>query len=367
MVDYQYIYDYYSNAPHLIQWVWWVSAILATGIVVLAICLKFIRSSLRRKSNEAAKFKTEYEALLIEYLYSGDESGKLTEPQKLIVSKIKDSIKTGFKRKLIVSVLYNLRNEVSGEMSDSIKTFYYETGLIHFAFERLKSKKWNIIAKGIGELRCFGIDEASHAIAPFINHPKSEVRSETHLYMVNLFLFEGLSFLDDLKVSLSEWIQIQLLETLQKFDNQEICDIRPWLNSKNDSVVLFALKLAQIYNQFEVKETLMDLLSHDNKEVRIKTIDVLAHLYGIEAKEMLKANFNELSLEEQISFFKLLEKLVAPDDEPFIEAYLFHKNFEIQLLALKILKEINFDKYIGLTKSSNDNKSLAMVKAVKVL
>jgi len=367
MVDYQYIYDYYFNTPHLIKWVWWVSTILAISILVLAVYLKFIRLSLRKKSNETIKFKSEYEALLIEYLYSGDETGKLTKPQELIVNRIKDSIKTPFKRKLIVSVLFNLMNEVSGEMSDSIKMFYYKTGLIHFAFQRLRSKKWNIIAKGIGELRRFGIDEASHAIAPFINHPKSEVRSETHLYMVNLFLFEGLSFLDNLKVPLSEWIQIQLLETLQKFDNQEICDIRPWLKSENNSVVIFALKLAQIYNQFEVKETLMELLSHENKEIRIEVIDVLAHLYGIEAKEMLKTNFNTLSLEEQISFFKLLEKLVVPDDEPFVEAYLFHKNFEIQLLALKILKEINLDKYMGFTNTSNDKKSLAMVKAVKVL
>lgn len=367
MIDYQYIYDYYNNAPILIKGVWWVSTMLVTVIMVLVVYLKFIRSSLRKKNNETAKFKSEYEVLLIEYLYSGDESGTLSNSQILIIDRLKESIKIPSRRKAIVSVLFNLRSEVSGEMSESIKTFYYKTGLIHYAFERLKSKKWNVIAKGIGELRCFGIEEASHAIAPFINHPKREVRSETHLYMVNLFLFEGLSFLNDLKVSLSEWIQIQLLESLQKFDNQDICDIRPWLNSKNDSVVLFALKLAQIYNQFEVKETLMDLLSHDNKEVRIKTIDVLTHLYGIEAKEMLKANFNDLSLEEQISFFKLLEKLVAPDDEPFIEAYLFHKNFEIQLLALKILKEINFDKYIGLTKSSNNNKSLAMVKVVDVL
>src|SRR5690606_30203431 len=367
MVDYQYLYDYYSNAPSLIRLVWWVSGILATAIIVLVVFLKYIRFFLRKRSQEAAKFRSEYEALLVEYLYSGDESGKLTEAQESIVKKVRENIKKPSKRKVIVSVLFNLMDEVSGEMSDAVKTFYYKTGLIHYAYERLKSLKWNVVAKGIGELRCFRIEEANAMVAPFINHSKSEVRSETHLYMVNLFLFEGLSFLNDLKEPLSEWIQIQLLETLQKFDNQEICDIRPWLKSKNNSVVLFALKLAQIYNQFEVKETLMDLLSHEDKNIRIKSIDVLAHLYGIEAKEMLMANFNTLSLEEQISFFKMLEKLVVPDDEPFVEAYLFHKNFEIQLLALKILKEINFDKYVVLTKPSNNNKSLAMVKAVKAI
>lgn len=367
MIDYQYTYDFFNKFPMLIKLVWVIIGVLISTIIILTIYLKLIRFFLRKKELEHSRFKSEYESLLVQYLYSGDESGGLNDVQKSIINQLRSSVKIATKRKIIVSVLYNLMDEVSGEMSDFIIVFYYEIGLINYAYEKLKSNKWNIIAKGIGELRRFRIEEASHEVAPFVNHPRIEVRKQTHLYMVNLFLFEGLSFLDELKNPLSEWVQIQLLETLHKFDNQEICDIRPWLKSKNDSVVLFALKLAQIYNQFEVKETLMELLLHDNKEIRIDTINVLGHLYGIEAKEMLKANFNSSSLEEQISFFELLEKLVVPDDEPFVEAHLFHKNFEIQLLALKILKEINIDKYMGLTKLSNDKKSPAMVKAVNTL
>ena len=362
MIDYQNLYEYYDSLPFLIKLVWMLSGILVFVILLLTITLKSIRRTLRKRDAEDEMFKNEYEKQLVQYLYSGDETGVLTEVQSKIIDQIKDSITVKSRRKVIVSVLYKLMNEVSGEMSNCIKIFYSKTGLVDYAIERLKSKKWNVIAKGIGELRRFGAEEACHNIAPFINHSKTEVRKEAHVYMVNLFRFEGLSFLDGLQAPLSEWVQIQLLETLQKFDEQDICDIRPWLKSTNDTVVMFALKLAQIYNQFEAKESLMELLSHNNKEIRVNTINVLAHLYGIEAKEMLKSNFNNLSLEEQISFFELLEKLVVPDDEPFVEAHLFHKNFEIQLLALKILKEINIDKYMGLTKLSDDEKSLAMVK-----
>lgn len=367
MIDYQNLYDHYNNFPLLIKMVWALSGILLFVITILTIYLKIIRLALRKKRADNLYFKGKYESLLVEYLYATNEAGTLSQVQLDIINQIKKSIKVPSRRKIIVSVLYGLMNEVSGEMSDSIKTFYEEVGLVHYALERLKSRKWHVIAKGIGELRHFRIEHASHDIVPFINHPKMEVRTETHIYMVNLFLFDGLSFLDELKAPLSEWLQIQLLETLQKFDNQEICDIRPWLQSTNDTVVLFALKLAQVYNQFEVKKTLMNLLSHKNKEIRVTTINVLAHLYGIEAKEMLKSNFNNLSTEEQISFFELLEKLVMPDDEPFVEAHLFHKNFEIQLMALKILKEINIDKYMGLVNLSDNEKSPAMVKAVNAL
>lgn len=364
MIDFQYFLDYYNEFPFFVQLAWIITGFMVFSIIILTIYLKVIRYSLRQKEVEFLKFKNEYEALLVEYLYAEKDDKDSLSKKQSIVLKIKTHIPFKSKRKKVISILYNLMNEVSGEMADSIKELYYETGLIDYAFSRLKNKNWYIIAKGIGELRRFKIEEAYVDIVKFVDHPKAEVRKETQLYLVSLFRFEGLSFLNNLETPLSEWAQVQLLEILQKLDDQQICNIKPWLKSTNDTVVLFALKLAQIYNQFELKDTLMDLLSHENKKIRIYVIEVLTHLYGIEAKDRLKANFNALSIEEQISFFGLLEKLVISSDEPFIEKHLFHKNFEIQLLALKILKSINIDKFKGLNNLPSHKKSPAMLKFV---
>lgn len=364
MTTYQYIINQYDELPLLVQIVWILSVLLFIGIAVLTVYLKIIRTFLRKRTKEKLKFIKKYEGLLVEYLYYGDDTNKLTVKQEVVIEIIKLSIQNGTKRHIIITVLYNLMNEVSGEISDSIKTLYYKTGLINYALSKLKNKNWYVIAKGIGELTRFNVVNAHDEIAKFINHPKAEVRNATQLYLVTLFRFKGLTFLNELTSPISEWLQVQLLEALQKFDDQQICDIQPWLKSSNNSVVSFALKLAQIYNQFEVKDTLIELLSHDSKYVRVKTIEVLTHLYGIEAKEMLKANFNELSIEEQISFFELLEKLVVPSDEPFIEKHLFHKNFEIQLLALKILKSINIDKYMGISNSDSEKPNSEILEYV---
>jgi hypothetical protein len=364
MIDYQYLIDYFEEFPFLIQLAWRLSGLLFLTIIVLTIYLKVIRHYLRKKEKEFKIFKNEYEALLVEYLYADKENEEDSTEQESIILKIKTHVPFKYKRKMVISILYNLMNEVSGEMAGSIKLLYYKTGLIDYALTRLNNKNWYIIAKGIGELTRFKIEEAYDDVIRFIDHPRREVRKETQLYLVNLFRFEGLAFLNDLKTPLSEWDQVQLLEILQKFDDQQICDIKPWLKSTNDTVVLFALKLAQIYNQFEVKDILIELLSHEEQEIRICVIEVLTHLYGIEAKEMLKTNFNELSIEEQLSFFELLENLVVPSDETFIEEHIFHKNFEIQLLALKILKSINLDKFMGLNKLPSNKKEPVMFKFV---
>jgi hypothetical protein len=201
------------------------------------------------------------------------------------------------------------------------------------------------VAKAIRELAQFHVKEVNNQIVIYVNNPNKEVRKEVQLYLVTLFHFDGLKFLDVLQTQLSEWDQIQLLEVLQRFDEQEIPEINPWLKSENNSVVAFALKLAKIYNQFEAKDTLLELLAHPQKKIRVEAIHVLSHLQVVEAKEMLKNNFDKLSLEEQIAFFKLLENVYETSDESFLQEHIQHKNFEIKVSALKIFKILNIEKF----------------------
>lgn len=363
MIDYQYFIDSFKEFPFVIKLAWYLSGVLLFMIVLLTLYLKLVRSYLRKREKQFLLIKDECESLIVEYLYSGDVKDGFSDIQKSIIVKIKAFSKVKYKRKIIISILYDLMNEVSGEMSESIKKLYFETGLVHYALARLKRGSWYVIAKGIGELNRFNVDEARKEVSKFILHPQREVRKETQMYLVNLFRFVGLSFLDELKTPMSEWDQVQLLEILSKFDDQQISDIKPWLKSSNDTVVLFAIKLAQIYNQFGVKDELLELLSHESKKIRVKVIEVLANLYAVEAKEILKANFNDISLEEKIAFFELLESLHEASDEAFVEKHIFNKNFDIRLIALKVLKILNPNKFKGLKSLPEENKNLELTSS----
>lgn len=354
MKSYQYLIDYFENAPTIIQMVWISICIFFVSIVILTIYLKFLRNKLRKNEKTVAEYQKEYESDLITYLYAGNEEDEISAEQQIIIDKLRSCASDEYKRRIIVSTLLRLRNEISGEMADAIQKLYFESGLISYALKRLKSKKWYVVAKGIRELTQLRVKEVHDKILMLVNNPKKEIRKEVQLYLVTLFHFEGLEFLDVLQTQLSEWDHIQLLEVLQRFDDQEIPDINPWLKSTNDSVVAFALKLAKIYNQFEVKDALIGLLTHHQKKIRVDTIHVLSHLQVIEAKAILKNNFDKLSQEEQIEFFKLLENLCETSDEPFLLAHTTHQNFEIKLSALKILKSLDFEKYKSLKDFSTD-------------
>ncbi|WP_417236406.1 hypothetical protein [Bizionia paragorgiae] len=297
------IYDYiagaFQEAPFLIQISLVVVVAMIITIIILIVGLRTTRTLLKIKDKEIANYRKQYEALIVEYLYSGDESSEISKSQRSIIIKLKSGVRIPSRQKSIITILSGLMDEVSGEMSNDIRSLYRKTGLAGHARHRLKSKKWHIVTKAIWELRQFGVYEAQEEVSKFITHQKREVRKEAQLYAVDLFKFKGLSFLNDLELPLSEWHQLQLLEALMVEGNPEICDIKPWLRSPNVSVVLFTIKLAKIYNQFEVKEELISLLAHSEKEVRTAAISVLNDLFGYETEELLQLSKDAFSYEER--------------------------------------------------------------------
>lgn len=334
-----------THSSSIIQLTWVLSVVFLVFIAMLVIYLKYLRNHLRVNEKIETQYKEQYESWLVTYLYSGNDDEAFSSEQQLIINELKEDATDPFKRKIIISTLLKLRNEISGEMGESIDKLFIKLGLLRFSLAKLRNKKWDVIAIGIRELTQFKIKGVHKIIMNNINHPMKEVRKEMQLYLVHLYAFKGLEFLNVLETPLSEWDQIQLLEILQLNNDTQIVDITPWLRSSNNSVVNFTLKLAKVYNQFEAKEELIKLLNHHSEEVRINTISALSHLNVFEAKTILKDSFNERSQEEQIAFLKMMQNVYENSDKSFLHEHVHHKDFEIKLLVMDILKNINFEEY----------------------
>ncbi|MFK5959511.1 MAG: hypothetical protein QM495_11665 [Lutibacter sp.] len=365
METFKILQNYFQQLPIELQFVWVLSGILVGFAIIFIVYLKFLRNSLRKEEVLKIKLQHKYEGLLLSYLFEESENEKLSEQQNEFIKTLKSEINHNFKRKIVVETLLKLKNEVSGEVEIAIQNLYLKSNLQEHAFQQLKSKKWDIVANGIKELSNFKVKEAFPEVKKLLKYPKKEVRKEVELYLVSLFHFEGLDFLNNLKINLSEWDQIELLEELQKFDNQEIPDITLWLNSKNESVVSFSLKLAKIYNKYETLETLLELLNHKTQKIRLQVIDVITHLQILDAKEILKTSFKKRSVEEQIAIFKMLENIYEPEDEDFIVENSVNNNFEIQYSALKMLKEVNKKAFNTLFEQNNKFKNNTILKFVQ--
>lgn len=334
--------DALNNSHPLIRFCIYLSLLFIATIALLLVYLKNLRDRLRIKGRIEATYQKKYESDLIEYLYAGDDTNISAEQQK-IVDYLKKCGENRLKRKLIIATFLKLKNEISGETADAIQNLYYKTGFINSATSKLKSKKWDSVARAIRELTLFEIKEAHDEIIQLINHPKKEVRNEIQKYLVQLFRFDGLEFLNVLENPLSELDQIQLLEILNKFNNMEVPDMNNWLRSTNNFVISFALKLAKIYHQYGAKDEIIALFNHTDTEIRIEAINVVTHLGIYEAVEILKDDYFTRTLEEQIAFFKMMEEMSMPDDISFIREHIQHDNFHIRISVMKIMNLITVD------------------------
>jgi hypothetical protein len=343
------------NFP-LVESVIWTLVVL---LLIIIFYLKVLRSNIRLTEVRKIRYKNNVEKLLIEFLYFEKTEGeKFSSNKKKIIKKFKNGLPNKRKRKIITTTFFQLSQEVSGNMILTMHKLYDEIGLLNFAIKKLRSKKWNVIAIGIKDLRQFRVKRAQHLITKFVNHRKEEVRREAHLYLLELFGYEGLTFLDNLKAPLSEWDQIQLLGEIKKFENHEILDVTKWLKSDNWYVVILMLNIVKLFNRLETKDVLLELLEHSNLEVRIKTIEILTYFEVAEAKQILKNKVEELSLKEKNGLFELLEKTATKEDSVFVIDYIDSENFEIKHKALIILKTVDENLYDKLEKNQKMNPTI---------
>lgn len=367
MISSNYFIDLFKSSSVVIELVWILIVILIASIIAVLIYLKFLRTILRRNEKSKKTLGKEFETKIITYLYSADEdSDKISSEQQLIIEDLKKETSKEYRKDILIATMLKLSYEISGEMANSINKLYLETSLLEHSLWKIKNKKWNLIAEGIRELTLFEVKEVEDLVKKHINHPKSEVRSVIQLYLVSLFHFKGLDFLNDIKTPISEWDQIQLLEVLQLLKTQEISDINNWLKSSNESVVIFSLKMAKIYNRYGAKDELISLLKHPSLAVRIQAIQVISHLSIIEAKPELIANFDELAIEEQTAFFTMMESTYEVTDKPFILDNIQNPNFEIKFSALTILKELSLEDFNSFKVLSVDPDSVKIIKHLEL-
>ncbi len=342
--------------------IWSLVVVLAIIITILVFYLKILRRNIRVTEKRTIKYRKTIEELLIQYLYAEVEGKKFSKEQKKIIAKFKKGLTSKTKRKIITETFLQLDEQVAGHMIEQMNILYKHIGLLNFAIRKLRSKKWHIVAIGIKDLRQFKVKRARKSIAKLINHDREEVRREAHLYFLELFGFEGLGFLDDLKVPLSEWDQVLLLGEVENLENHQINDLGTWLHSDNDYVILFVLNIVKMFNKLENKDYLLELLHHKNKEVRLKTIEVITHFEITEAKEILINKFHEITLKEKIAFFVLLEKIADVNDSSFLINHINDDNFEIKHKALQILQNVNVNLYRKLEKTSEDEAYNKIIK-----
>lgn len=236
-----------------------------------------------------------------------------TDTSPEIPGKLRRAIKNKHSRQFIIDELIKFKKNISGQASARISSLYEELQLKAYSVHKLKSRRWYIKAKGVQELYMMNADDISDLIFPLTQSTNDYVRMEAQTGVIYLSGFDGLRFLDDLTQPLTDWQQIKLLEQLRQAKNKSglAANIIRWLHSDNETVVVFALKLAGEYQVFETATEIKALLNIAPDKIRLEAIRVLIRFSVEENLPLLLELLVKESRKNQLVILDALSEMIG--------------------------------------------------------
>ncbi|WP_423999794.1 hypothetical protein [Maribacter sp. IgM3_T14_3] len=281
--------------------------------------------------------------MINEFLFFEDSNSKEEKMNYLNLKvNIRELIKNDFDRNVLTEVLLDLRKDLSGQSQAVLIELYKDLGLHHDAYEKLGSRKWQVISSGILELTTMEVDEAYGLIIKFINHRQNTVRKQAEIAVVNL-KEEGIKyFLDNTKFKIAEWQQLKLLDVLRHKPNYSPPQFGLWLTSSNTHVVLFSLRLIKYYSQNDAEQSIITLLKHKNRDIQAEAIECIKDFHFVNALMTLKLVYSKASHDIKIAILDAIGELGTLADVPFLEnLQLTERHFNIKGKVIGTLNKID--------------------------
>lgn len=322
---------------------WSLSALFVLLAFIYFVSVFYFRNKISSKSRKVKEKKKELSPIISEFLFY-DEAGDKKEKLNYIDLKIqiRELIKDEFDRKVLTEVLMDLRKDVSGNTRDELFHIYQDLELHKDAYKKLKSWRWEVVSKGIFELTQMNVVESYGLITKFINDKRPTIRKQSELAAVTLKK-EGISyFLDHTKFKISEWQQLKLLDVIRNKVDFLPPPFRLWLTSKNNYVVLFALRLINHYNQNDASSSLIALVKHKNNHIRKEAIHCIQEFNIIDALPTMKTVFRKCNIDVKMYILDTIAQIGGPSDIDFLKRIQENESvFTIRSKAISALNTIS--------------------------
>ena len=193
----------------------------------------------------------------------------------VIPQKFLRIVKNPIAQQFVIDELVAIKKSLTGEAARNIVQLYNRLNLKQQSVQKLRHRKWYKKAAGLQEL--YIMDQADMLLKMYrlTNSENEYIRMEAQIGIIHLAGFKGLRFLDIISYPIAGWQQIKLLDQLSQVQFEEMKGIHSWLQSPNSSVVVFALRLAEVYQQFRLHDEVAACLSHASEAVRVQAVRTL--------------------------------------------------------------------------------------------
>ena len=240
-------------------------------------------------------------------------------------------------RQYAIDQLISVKKNITGVAGRNIIRLYEQLELKHDSLNKFRDSTWYIRAKGIYELYMMGQKDMQHEIVKYTNNKDEFVRTEAQTATMAFSGFDGLGFLNTLTYPLNDWEQVKILEQLHSIDPEDMPDLPQWLQSGNDYVVLFALKLAEVYYQLHAHDYVLPCLDHADERIRKHAIITISRIANEDTPGVLVSKYrNEISSNQRI-ILQQLGRIATDNELGFLLEQLRNEDDLLKLESARVL------------------------------
>lgn len=319
-------------------------------IIVLFLYVLVYQGVLRARKKQRDRWNTLTDNVIYKVIFhedeptDGDQRGELLD----IISRTDIKIPKGLAqhlsnknfRKILIQKLIAVKLNMSGVASENLTRLFRQFKFDKQILKMLNSSSWYKMASAIQQIGIMELDEYKQRLFEFVDHERGLIRVEAQNAILKFYGFEGLRFLDNASYPITEWQQIKLLDQLASLHTENFTGIEVWLESKNDTIVLFALKLVKNYHRFELFDQVVACLRHNNPVVRQHAIKVLKDLPSEHSAAILIDIYFSETANNQLAILHALESVSTDAEIPFLLSLLSDDVVAIKIASAKALASL---------------------------
>ncbi|HEA31381.1 MAG TPA: HEAT repeat domain-containing protein [Leeuwenhoekiella sp.] len=316
-----------------------INFILSVLFVTLALLLLGTVLYMRILKNRSEERKKTLEILLIDFVNNFLFDEEFDKSKNSVNFKNKH-LKTPYDSKIAITQILLFNENLKGESSSLIKELFFGLGLYTFLLKDLKGNAWHKKARALFVFNKLSVEVPEPLVVSQLNSKREEARHQAILYFINSSENDPLSFLDKIDTPLTLWQQIGM-ENAMKAYSGEIPNFSKWLNHKQQSVVIFCIKMIVDHNQFENILSVQKLVNHPNARVRRQAIVSLRKMEIGEVLPVLIKNFPNEGPKIKQEILKNISKLGSEEELKMIAPHIHTKDRVLKIEYLKIARYFN--------------------------
>ncbi len=321
-----------------------------SGLFVLLIWILINRNKMHARQAETDQLMEQFQSLLIDYLFSEHNEDEFKKIQRIANSE--------FNRNILINQMIDLSINLSGDAKEKLRDLYLKMRLDQDSIRKVYHSKWHIQVKGFRELAFMDITEANDKLRQALKSKNNILRMEAQLALVRLNEDDPFGFLDYLKYPFTLWEQLNVHELIT-FHNLPIPQFSRWTTSPNKTVVIFALRMIQVFKQQDAAPAIVECLKHHDEDIRHMAIAVCGEIQLRETLPNLRYMYKNEEYPNCLAIVQAMGKM--PDEMVlgFLKLVL-DKEEDVQLqieaaMAINKMGEVGISALVKLMKSEYKN------------